>query len=162
MISISLSPNRLGLRLDPGNRIEDHNAPIQNPQRPLNLRREVDVAWCINDIDRSLLPIAGCRRSGDSNAALSLLRHPIHSRGTIVYLTHPMHPSRIEKDAFGDRGFTGIDMSDDADISDLFQLETIVHNNTTVVPCTANNSNNPYLLPDSPSTTWVQTQGYHR
>jgi hypothetical protein len=57
--------------------------------------------------------VAGGR---DGDAALLLLLHPVHHGGAFVHLADLVGDARIEQDAFGGRGLTGIDVSHDADV----------------------------------------------
>jgi hypothetical protein len=43
-VLVGLPPNRLRLRLDPGDGVEDDDAAVEHAQRALDLDREVDVA----------------------------------------------------------------------------------------------------------------------
>jgi hypothetical protein len=42
-VLVGLPPDRLGLRLDAGDRVEDDHAAVKDTERPLDLDREVDV-----------------------------------------------------------------------------------------------------------------------
>ena len=44
VVLVGLAPDRLGLRLDAGDGIEDDHATVEHAQRALDLDREVDVA----------------------------------------------------------------------------------------------------------------------
>ena len=51
VIFVGLAPDRLGLRLDAGDGIEDDDAAIKHTQRTLHLSREVHVPRRIDDVD---------------------------------------------------------------------------------------------------------------
>jgi len=50
VVTIGLAPDRFGLGLDPLVAVEHGDAAVQNPQRPLHLDREIDVAGGIDDV----------------------------------------------------------------------------------------------------------------
>ena len=115
-VLIGLAPYRLRLRLDAMNGIEHRAGAVEDAQRALHLGGEVHVAGRIDNVDPNVFPEAGgrCRRDGD--AALLLLRHPIHRRSSFVDLANAVRASRIKQDALRGRGLTGIDVRHDADI----------------------------------------------
>src|SRR5690606_16220632 len=49
---------------------------------------------------------------------LLLLIHPVHGGGTFVGLTELVAAARVIKDALGEGGLAGIDVSHDADVAD--------------------------------------------
>ena len=75
------------------------------------------MAGRVDDVDPVILPKAGRRGRGDGNAALLLLRHPIHRRGAVVHLTHLIGAAGVIEDALGSCRLAGIDVSHDADVS---------------------------------------------
>ena len=115
-VLVRLPPDRLGLRLDAGYRVEEGDRAVEHAQRPLDLDREVDVARRIDDVDPVVLPGRGRCGRRDRDAALLLLLHPVHDGSALVDLAHLVGPSRVVKDAFGRRRLTGIDVSHDADV----------------------------------------------
>ena len=52
VVSISLSPDRLRLRLDALAGVKHRNHAVQNAQRSLDLGREVDVTGRVDQVDR--------------------------------------------------------------------------------------------------------------
>ncbi len=50
-VLVGLTPDGLGLGLDPADRAEDGDRPVEDPQRALDLDREVDVAGRVDDVD---------------------------------------------------------------------------------------------------------------
>ena len=122
LIFLSLTPNRFGLGLNAALRAENRDGAVEYAERTLNLDREVNVARCVNDIDAVLLavsvrPEARRRSRCNRNAALLLLRHPVHRGGTIMCLTDLVVDARVVKDTLCRGCLTGIDVSHDADIS---------------------------------------------
>jgi hypothetical protein len=65
-----LTPHRLRLRLNARDAVKDGNSSVQNPQRPLDLDSEIDVAWRVDDVDGVVAP-GGRRRCGFMVAAPS-------------------------------------------------------------------------------------------
>src|SRR5918994_4137058 len=82
-----LSPHLLGLRLDPRDAVEHGDRTVQHAQRPLDLDGEVDVAGCVDDVDRVAVPLTGGRGRRDRDAALLLLLHPVHRGRALVDFT---------------------------------------------------------------------------
>ena len=118
-VLVGLPPDRLGLGLDAGYRVEEGDRAVEHAQRALHLDREVDVARRVDDVDPEVLPGRGRRGRRDRDAALLLLLHPVHDRGALVDLAHLVGPARVVEDAFGRRRLTGIDVSHDADVARL-------------------------------------------
>src|SRR3989344_8417453 len=71
---------------------------------------------------------SGCRRS-NRNAALPLLLHPLHDRIPFVHFADFMGKSGIKKNPFGNGGFAGINMGNDADIPHFFHWVLSRHKN---------------------------------
>ena len=86
-VRVGLAPDRLGLRLDAADGVEDGDGAVEHAQRPLDLDREVDVAGRVDDVDPVVLPDGGRGGGGDGDAALLLLHHPVHGGGAVVDLT---------------------------------------------------------------------------
>ena len=116
-VFIGLTPHGLRLRLDAMHGVKHGAGAVEHAQRALHLGGEVDVAGGVDDVDANIFPDAGGRRRGDGDAALLLLRHPIHRRGAFMDLTDAVRASCIEQDALRRGGLTGIDVGHDADVS---------------------------------------------
>jgi hypothetical protein len=116
-VLIGLTPYGFGLWLNAGNAIEASDRAIENAQRTLNFNREVNVAWCINDVDAVVVPEAGRCSRCDRDATLLLLLHPIHGGGAIMNFADFIRLAGVEKDALGGRSFTGVDMRHDTDVA---------------------------------------------
>ena len=50
-VAVGLAPDRLGLRLDAGHRVEQGHGAVEHPERALHLDGEVHVARRIDDVD---------------------------------------------------------------------------------------------------------------
>ena len=119
-VLVGLPPHRLGLRLDAGDGVEHRHRAVEHAQRTLDLGREVDVTGRVDDVDLELAPVAGRRSRGNGDAALLLLHHPVHGGSALVDFTDLVVHTRVVQDALGGRRLTGIDVSHDADVADVF------------------------------------------
>jgi hypothetical protein len=119
-VLISLAPNSFRLRLDAGYAVKDDNAAVKNAQTALNFGREVNMARGVNDINLVVKPERRCRRRRDGNATLLFLHHVIHGGRTLMHLAHAMNAPSVVEDTFSGRGFTGVNVGDDADIPNFF------------------------------------------
>ena len=115
-VLVGLTPHRLGLGLDAGHRVEHRDGAIEDPERPLDFGREIDVAGRVDDVDAVIAPEAGGRGGRDGDAALLFLLHPVHDRRALVHFAELVGDPRVEEDALGGRGLTGIDVGHDADV----------------------------------------------
>jgi hypothetical protein len=64
----------------------------------------------------NVFPGTGRRGGRDGDAALLLLRHPVHRRRAFMHFANAVRATRIEQDALGRCSLTGIDVRHDADI----------------------------------------------
>ncbi len=116
-VFVGLTPDGFRLRLHAGDGIENSHSAIEHAQRPFDFSGEVDVPGRVDDVDLHVLP-GSCGRGGrNRNAALLFLFHPVHGGGAFMHFTDLVRAPRVIQDAFRGCGFTGIDMSSDADIS---------------------------------------------
>ena len=115
--------HRLGLH--PGDSAQHQDRPVQNPQRPFNLDREVHVAGSVDDVDEVVVPLAVSRGRLDRNAALPLEVHGVHLRSDAVLpldVVDDADALRVEKNSLGQCCFTRIDVCADSDVSYPFQI----------------------------------------
>jgi len=124
---IRLPPDRLGLGLDTLHSVENHNASIQHPQTALNLSREVDMPGRIDNVNAVIPPKAADSCLYDRNAALAFLLHPIGDGRTVIDVSHPVRPARIEQNALGCGRLAGIDMRNDADVANAVHCLACLH-----------------------------------
>ena len=68
------------------------------------------------------IPEAGGGRRLDGDAALLLLSHEVHRRGAIVGLADLVVLAGVVQDTLGGGGLAGIDVSHDADVTDLVEI----------------------------------------
>ena len=116
-VAVSLTPDGFGLWLYAGNAVEDDDRAVEDAERALHLNGEVHVPGRIDDVDDVILPGAGRGGSGNGDAALLLLLHPVHRCGALVDLADLVDLLGVEEDALGDRGLTGVNVRNDADVS---------------------------------------------
>ena len=57
-VLVRLAPDRLGLRLDAGDGVEQRDRAVEHAQRALDLDGEVDVAGRVDDVDAVVAPAA--------------------------------------------------------------------------------------------------------
>ena len=127
LVLVGLAPDRLGLGLDAGYRVEQRDRAVQDAQASLDLDGEVHVAGRVDDVDAVVLPLARRRGRGDGDPALLLLLHPVHDRGALVDLAHLVGAAGVVEDALGRRRLAGIDVRHDADVACLLQGEAAGH-----------------------------------
>ena len=116
-IFVGLPPDGLRLRLDARHRIEHRDSAVEHAKRPLDFRREINMARRIDDIDPVIAPETRRRRGRDRDAALLFLLHPVHHGSPLVDLTELVGDAGVEEDALGRRGLAGIDVRHDADVA---------------------------------------------
>ena len=117
LVLVTLTPDRLGLRLYTLVGIENAYGAVEHAQRTLHLNSEVDVPRRIDDIETLFFPESGRRGRRDGNAALLLLLHPIHRRGAFVDLADLVAFSRVIEDPLSRRRLSGIDVRHDAEVA---------------------------------------------
>ena len=117
VVLISLTPNGLRLGLDAALRTKYSDRSVKYAQRALNLNGKVHVAGGVDNIDTMPFPETGGRSRGDGDASLLLLLHPVHGRIAVVRFTDLMVHTRVKQDALRRRGFAGVDMGHDTNVS---------------------------------------------
>src|SRR5258706_1953041 len=115
-VFIGLAPDFFRLRLHAVNGVKYSDSAVEHAQRALDLRREIDVAGGIDDVDANIAPGAGCSRRCDGDAALLLLLHPVHGGRAFMDFTDAVGPPGVEQDALRRRRLAGIDVRHDADV----------------------------------------------
>ena len=126
-VLVGLAPDRLGLRLDAGDRVEQRDRAVEDAQRALDLDGEVDVSGRVDDVDAVIGPLTGRGRGRDRDAALLLLLHPVHRGRALVDLTDLVRATGVVEDPLGGRRLTGVDVRHDADIAGLVERELTGH-----------------------------------
>src|SRR5829696_2969435 len=121
-VPVGLTPDGLALRLHAGDAVEHSDGTIEHPQRTLHLDRKVDVAGGVDDVDLMIFPVTGRRGGGDRDAALLLLRHPVHRRSTFVHFTDLVVDAGVEQNALSRGRLARVDVGHDPDVADLGQV----------------------------------------
>ena len=132
VVLVGLTPHRLRLRLDAGDRVEQRDRAVEHAQRALDLDGEVDVPGRVDDVDPVAVPLAGGRRRGDRDAALLLLLHPVHRGRALVHLADLVGAAGVVEDALGRRRLAGVDVRHDPDVAGLFEGECSGHRGSVV------------------------------
>ena len=116
-VLVALAPDGFGLRLDALVGIEHAHGAVEHAQRTLDFDGEVDVAGGVDDVETLAFPERGGRSRRNRDAALLLLLHPVHRRGTFVHFADFVALAGVIEDAFGGRGLAGIDMRHDTEVA---------------------------------------------
>ena len=117
LIHIGLSPDGFGLRFHAALGAENGDRAVQNTERTLDLNGKVHVTGCIDNVDAGVVPEAGGCGGGNGDAALLFLFHPVHGSGAVVHLAELVRLARIIQDTLRRRGFAGVDVRHDADVT---------------------------------------------
>ena len=120
-VAIGLAPHRLRLRLDARDGVEHGDRAVEDAERALHLDREVHVPGSIDDVDAMVAPERGRRRRRDGDAALLLLRHPVHRRSALVHLAQLVGAAGVVEDPLGRRGLARVDVGHDPDVADAVE-----------------------------------------
>ena len=120
-VAVGLPPDGLRLRLDAGHGVEDGDRAVEHAQAPLDLHGKVHVPGRIDNVDPVVPPLGRRGRRGDGDAALLLLRHPVHRRGALVHLAHLVGAAGVVEDPLGRRGLARVDVGHDPDVADAVQ-----------------------------------------
>ena len=126
LVLVGLAPDRLGLRLDAGDGVEDGDRAVEHAQAALHLDGEVHVPGRIDDVDAVVAPERRRRSRRDRDAALLLLRHPVHRRGALVHLAHLVGAAGVVEDPLGRRGLARVDVGHDPDVPDALERDAAV------------------------------------
>ena len=77
----------------------------------------------VDDVDPMLFPRTGRSGGGNRDPALLFLLHPVHRCRAVVNFSYFVVDAGVEKNSFRRRCLARINMSHDADISCLFELQ---------------------------------------
>ena len=80
------------------------------------------MARGVYDVYAVSQPLACGDGGGDCDTPFSFIRHPVHGGFTVMHLSHFMKAARVVENTLGNRGFTGVYMGDDADVSSYLKL----------------------------------------
>ena len=116
---------RLGLHA--GHATEHEHGAVEHAQGPLHLDGEVDVARRVDEVDVVVVPLAVGRRRLDGDALFALQIHEVHGRAHTrlpLDLFDLVNAPAVKEDALRQRGLPGVDVSRDADVSDLVDRDS--------------------------------------
>src|SRR5262249_46565497 len=71
----------------------------------------------VDDVETLAVPERGGRSRSDGDAALLLLLHPVHRRGTFVHFADLVALAGVIEDALGRGGLPGVDMPHDTEVT---------------------------------------------
>ncbi len=123
LVLVRLPPDRLGLRLDARDGVEDGNCTVEDAQAALDLDRKVHMAGRIDDVDPIVPPERRRRSRRDRDAALLLLGHPVHRRGALVHLPQLVGDAGVVEDPLGRRRLARVDVGHDPDVADAVERD---------------------------------------
>ena len=124
-------PDRLGLRLYSRHSVEDDDSAVKYAHRSLDFHRKINMPRRIYNIYTVLVgfivlgiwagnPKTRSGRRGYRNAPLSFLLHPVHNCLPFVHLADSVRNPRVKQNTLGNRGLTGVYMSNNAYVSVFF------------------------------------------
>lgn len=132
-VPVGLAPDRLALRFDSRDGVEQCDGTVEYPQRALHLVGEIDVARGVDQVDRVPVPVAADGRGEDRDPTIAFLRVEVGDGRAVVDLTALVSGAGEIQNPFGDGGLAGIDMGEDADIAQAGQRAVLL---TVVKVCT--------------------------
>ncbi len=112
-----LSPDRLGLRFDAGDGVDEQHTSVEHAQGSLHFDGEVDVSGRVDEGDGGVAPRAAHRRGRDGDAHLLLFGIEVGGGVAVVHLAARVDLPREVQDALGEGGLAGVDVGDDADVA---------------------------------------------
>ena len=122
-VALGLAPDGLGLGLDAGDRVEDGDRAVEDAQAALHFDGKVHVPGRIDNVDAKVAPRRRRRCRRDRDAALLLLRHPVHRRRALVDLAHLVGAAGVVEDPLGRRGLARVDVGHDPDVPDAVESD---------------------------------------
>ncbi len=102
-----------------GTRYLSARRQLVSAQRAVHLDVEIDVARCVDQVDLCAFPERSGGRAVDGDAACALLRVEVHGGVTLVHLADAVVRAGVEQDAFGGGGLAGVDVGNDAAVSEF-------------------------------------------
>ena len=115
----SLTPNGFGLSFNAHLTIKYYDCTIKHTERTFYFSREVDVPRGINDVNLMIFPINRDSCRSNRNTTFLFLLHPVSFSTTsaALYKVNFVLKSGTIKNRFGGSSFTGVDMCDNANVS---------------------------------------------
>eukprot|EP00968_Pinguiococcus_pyrenoidosus_P003977 scaffold263_cov251-Pinguiococcus_pyrenoidosus.AAC.10 len=122
---LSLSPDRLRLRLDARCRVQHQHGAVQHADAPLHLLREVHVARGVDQEHLVASPPQRHRCALDSDASLAFLLEKVRHRGAIVHFSGDSSAQIVPSErqhALSGRGLPGINVGNDSHVSHVLDV----------------------------------------
>ncbi len=76
------------------------------------------MAGRVNKVDIGVVPVTCYAGGCNGNAAFLFFWHIVHCRRPVMHFSHAVYLAGIEKDAFGKGSLAGINMGNNANVSD--------------------------------------------
>jgi hypothetical protein len=127
LVTVGLAPHRFGLGLHPLVAIEHGDAAVEHAQGAFHLDGEIHVAGGVDDVQALAVPHGGGGGGGDGDPPFLLLLHPVHGRGAVVDFANFMALARVIENPLGGRGFAGVDVGHDAEVTVVFDVGRAGH-----------------------------------
>ena len=126
IVFVGLAPYGFGLGFHAADCTEGSHGTVEHTERTLHLHGKVHVSGSVDEVDLIglvlITPESGGGGGGNGNTPLLFLHHPVHRGGPFVHLADFVRLAGVEKDTFGRRGFTGIDVGHDAYVACKFKV----------------------------------------
>ncbi len=123
-IFVCLTPYGFRLRLNTTNCAVNHYRAIKNTHGTFYFDGEVNVPRGVDDVYAMRFILFGHTRpecsscsGSDGDTTFLLLLHPVHGSGAVVNFTDFVVYTGVEQNTFGSRGFTGVDVRTDTDVT---------------------------------------------
>ena len=123
LVLVGLEPHRFRLHFDAAHGAEHAHAAVEHAQRPFHLGREVHVTGGVDDVDLVFTPVNRHGGRVDGDALLTFERVEVRGGVTGVDVTHLVLGAAIVKDSLRGRGFPGVHVGDDANVSKFLEHE---------------------------------------
>ena len=114
---VSLAPDGLRLGFHTALGAQDGHAAVQHTQGALHFHGKVHVARSVDNVNAVIPPETGGGSTGDGDAALLLLNHPVHGGRSLMNFAKFVVDTGVVQDAFSRGSLTGIDMCHNTDVS---------------------------------------------
>ena len=112
-------PDLLGLDLDAGDAVHQHQGGIGGHQRGLGVVDEDVEAGRVQQVDLELLPLDEGQRGGDGDLALDLFVVEVGDGVALIDAGEAVGGARQEEDPGGERRFARIPVSDQSDVANI-------------------------------------------
>ena len=99
-------------------RKHQHGA-VENPKRPLDFGRKINVARCVDQVDPNIAPRKGKGGGAHRNAALFLHGQPIRQGGPLVNISQRTGRAAEKKKILGQRGLARVDVRQNTQVPDM-------------------------------------------